>query len=70
MPKWEYLRPDITYAGDAIRIITNFDPDRVIATTATQLINSLDNIGNQNWELVSVFRSGDHEIHYFKRLVT
>jgi|RhiMetdeSRZDD1v2_1073273.scaffolds.fasta_scaffold1771012_1 hypothetical protein len=67
MQKWEYLRLDITHTGEEVRIITNLDLARTLRVSKSELINSLDNLGDQNWEMVSVFRTGENEIHYFKR---
>ena len=67
MQKWEYLRLDITFAENTARLTTDLDLTRTLAVELPELVNSLDNLGNQNWELVSVSRSGQHEIHYFKR---
>lgn len=69
MQKWEYLRLDIGYHKDAVTITANFDPNRTVTVKASELLNSLDRLGEQLWEMVSVFRSEAHEVYYFKRPV-
>jgi hypothetical protein len=51
------------------RMIPNFDLARTVSIKASDLIASLDRLGDQNWELTSVFGSREHEIYYFKRSV-
>jgi len=69
MQKWEYLRLDITLSQDQARITPNFDLERVFSIDPSELINSLDRLGEQNWEMVGIFGAGTHEIYYFKRAV-
>ena len=67
MAKWEYLRLDITLSEDKARITPNFDLTRVVSVSTSELIDSLDRLGAQNWELVNIFGSGVHEVYYFRR---
>ena len=69
MQKWEYLRLDVGYNRDAITITANLDPDRTVTVKTSELLNSLDRLGEQNWEMVSVFRFKSREVYYFKRPV-
>jgi hypothetical protein len=69
MQKWEYLRLDITYLEDTARVTPNFDLTRVFSVKTAELLPALDRLGKQNWEMMSVFGSGEHEIYYFKRPV-
>jgi hypothetical protein len=67
MQKREYLRLDVSHSADMARITPNFDLTRTVSIKATELIDSLDRLGQQKWEMVSVFGSREHEIYYFKR---
>ena len=67
MQKWEYLRLDLTHSVDRVRLTTNLVLANTIDLNASELINSLDNLGNQHWEMVSVIRTEQVETHYFKR---
>jgi hypothetical protein len=67
--KWEYLRLDVSHSADTARITPNFDLTRTVSIKPSELITSLDRLGDQYWEMISVFRSGDQEIYYFKRPV-
>jgi len=69
MQKWEYLRLDITYREDTARVTPNFDLTRVFSVKTAELLPALDRLGKQNWEMMSVFGSREHEIYYFKRPV-
>jgi hypothetical protein len=67
MPKWEYLRLDVTLSEDKARITPNFDLARVVSVNPSELIDSMDRLGEQNWELVSVLGAGIREVYFFKR---
>jgi hypothetical protein len=45
----------------------NFDLPRTVSVKPSELIPSQDRLGDQHLEMVSVFRSGEQEIYYFKR---
>jgi hypothetical protein len=67
--KWEYLRLDVSQSADTARITPNFDLTRTVSVKPSEFITSLDRLGDQHWEMVSVLRNGEQEIYYFKRPV-
>ena len=69
MQKWEYLRLEITYSEDMARVTPNFDLTRVFSVKVSELLPTLDRLGDQNWEMLGVVGSKENEIYYFKRPV-
>lgn len=62
MQKWEYLRLDITYSEDMARITPNFDLTRGFSVQVSELLPTLDRLGDQNWEMLSVIGSREGEV--------
>ncbi len=61
------IRLDVSHSADTARITPNFDLTRTVSVKPSELIPSLDRLGDQHLEMVGVFRSGEQEIYYFKR---
>ena len=69
MQKWEYLRLDVSYYNDGATITPNFDPTRALAVKKPGVVNYINKLGREDWEIVSVFTVGEYEVYYFKHLV-
>ena len=74
MQKWMYLRLAVSFRGEdeVFSATSNGTPifDKETKSKAIDLQEYIEQLGNQGWELVSVYQDSQLcEIYHFKRLI-